>query len=81
GQLINVATGSVSFLLTMTGHERDIRNLAMVSGPITVACALWLIAIWGVSGAAYAMALGLTVHNLGALWMVRRRLGFYPLGW
>ena len=80
GQLINVATGSVSFLLNMTGHERDMRNVMMLSGPAAIVCALWFTAIWGVLGAAYAMALGLTLHNLGALWMVRRRLGFYPLG-
>ena len=80
GQLVNVATGSVSSLLYMTGHERDMRNVTMFSGPATVVCALWFTATWGVLGAAYATALGLTLHNLVALWMVRRRLGFYPLG-
>ena len=80
GQLINMATGSVSFLLNMTGHERDMRNVTMLSGPVTIVCALWLTAMWGVLGTAYAIALGLTLHNLGALWIVRCRLGFFPLG-
>jgi O-antigen/teichoic acid export membrane protein len=74
GQLINVATGSVSFLLNMTGHERDMRNVTMLSGPVTIVCALWFTAMWGVLGAAYAIALGLTLHNLGALWMEGRQM-------
>ena len=45
GQLINVATGSVSFLLNMTGHERDMRNVTMLSGPVTIVCALWF-SLW-----------------------------------
>jgi O-antigen/teichoic acid export membrane protein len=80
GQLINVATGSVGFLLNMTGHERDMRNVTLFSGPVTIVCAVWFTVTWGVVGAAYATALGLSLQNLGALWMVRRRLGFWPLG-
>jgi O-antigen/teichoic acid export membrane protein len=80
GQLINVATGSVGFLLNMTGHERDMRNVTMYSGPLTIVFAVWFTSSWGIVGAAYAMALGLSLQNLGALWMVKRRLGFWPLG-
>jgi O-antigen/teichoic acid export membrane protein len=80
GQLINVSTGSVGFLLNMTGHERDMRNVTLFSGPLTIICAVWFTASWGVLGAAYATALGLSLQNLGALWMVKRRLGFWPLG-
>jgi O-antigen/teichoic acid export membrane protein len=80
GQLINVSTGSVGFLLNMTGHERDMRNVTLFSGPLTIICAVWFTTSWGVLGAAYATALGLSLQNLGALWMVKRRLGFWPLG-
>jgi O-antigen/teichoic acid export membrane protein len=79
GHLVNVATGSVGFLLNMTGYERDMRNVTMFSGPLTIICAFWFTATWGVVGAAYATALGLSLQNLGALWMVRRRLGFWPI--
>jgi O-antigen/teichoic acid export membrane protein len=80
GQLINVATGSVGFLLNMTGHERDFRRVTLFSGPVSIFCAVWFASTWGAVGAAYATALGLSLQNLGALWMVRRRLGFWPLG-
>jgi O-antigen/teichoic acid export membrane protein len=80
GQLVNVTTGSVGYLLTMTGHERDMRQVSIISGPITVICAVWFTVCWGVTGAACATALGLSLKNLGALLMVKRRLGFWPLG-
>jgi O-antigen/teichoic acid export membrane protein len=81
GQFINVATGSVGFLLNMSGHERDMRRVTMFSGPLTMICALVFTLQWGVLGAATATALGLSVQNLLALGMVKKRMGFWPIGW
>ena len=32
GQFINAVTGSVGYILTMSGHEKDIRNIAILNG-------------------------------------------------
>lgn len=80
GQLVNVATGSVAYLLNMSGHERDFRRVTLFAGPLTIICAVWFTWQWGAIGAASATALGLSVQNLGALWMVKKRLGFWPIG-
>lgn len=80
GQFINVATGSVGYLLNMSGHERDFRRVTFFAGPLTVILSVLLIQHYGVLGAAIATAVGLSVQNLGALLMVRKRLGFWPLG-
>lgn len=80
GQFVNVATGSVGYLLTMSGHERDFRKVTFFSGPLTIVCAFIFIDQWGVLGAAYATALGLSTQNLLALLMVKRRMGFWPIG-
>lgn len=80
GQLINVITGSVGYLLQMSGHERDFRRVTLFAGPLTIVCAVLFTWQWGVVGAATATALGLSVQNIGALWMVRKRLGFWPVG-
>jgi O-antigen/teichoic acid export membrane protein len=80
GQFINVATGSVGYLLQMSGHERDFRRVTMFSGPLAIVCAVWFTWQWGAIGAASATAVGLSVQNLGALWMVKKRLGFWPVG-
>ncbi len=34
GQFVNVLTGTVAKLLSMTGHERDLRKLALFGGPL-----------------------------------------------
>jgi O-antigen/teichoic acid export membrane protein len=80
GQFINVATGSVGYLLNMSGHEKDYRRVTFFAGPLTVILCFILINQYGVLGAAIATAVGLSIQNLGALYMVKQRLGFWPLG-
>jgi O-antigen/teichoic acid export membrane protein len=80
GQFVNVATGSVGYLLSMSGHERDFRRVTLFSGPLTIILSYLFIVQWGVLGAAFAMAIGLSLQNLLALYMVKKRLGFWPIG-
>lgn len=80
GQFINVATGSVGFLLNMSGHERDFRRVTVFAGPLTIILSYYFIIQWGVLGAAIATSVGLSLQNIGALFMVRKRLGFWPIG-
>ncbi len=80
GQFIGVASGSVGYLLNMSGHERDFRRVTMFSGPITIILSYVFILQWGVLGAAIATAIGMSLQNIGALFMVRKRLGFWPVG-
>jgi O-antigen/teichoic acid export membrane protein len=80
GQFINVATGTVFDLLVMSGHEKDFRRVTFFSGPLTIILCLILIPIYGVTGAAVATAIGLSAQNIFAVFMVRKRLGFWPVG-
>tara|TARA_B110000196_G_scaffold320339_1_gene342074 strand:- start:1432 stop:2703 length:1272 start_codon:yes stop_codon:yes gene_type:complete len=80
GQFVAVASGSVTYLLNMSGHERDFRKVTLFVGPITILLSYIFISKWGVLGAAIATAVGLSLQNLGALFMVRSRLGFWPIG-
>ena len=79
GQFINVITGSVGFLLTMSGHERDMRNVVLFSGPLAIILALLLTPLYGVTGATVATAISVASQNLLAVAMVRKRLGFNTL--
>ena len=79
GQFINVMTGSVGFLLSMSGHERDLRNVVFICGPMAIILALILTPLYGVTGAAVATAIALASQNLLAVGMVKRRLGFNTL--
>jgi O-antigen/teichoic acid export membrane protein len=80
GQFINLATGSVGYLLNMSGHESDFRRVTFFAGPLTIILSYAFIMQWGVLGAAIATAVGLSVQNLLALYMVKKRLGFWPIG-
>ncbi|WP_122082663.1 lipopolysaccharide biosynthesis protein [Vibrio coralliirubri] len=79
GQFVNVITGSVGYLLNMTGHEKDMRNVVLFSGPLAIALALGLTSQFGLMGAAYATAISVATQNLLAVWMVKKRLGFNTL--
>jgi len=80
GQFVNVATGSVGYLLNMSGHEKDYRRVTLFAGPLTIVMSYALVIHCGVTGAAIATAVGLSLQNIGALFMVKKRLGFWPIG-
>lgn len=79
GQFVNVLSGSVGMLLMMCGYERDMRNIVIVSGIISVVLASSLIPHWGILGAAISTALTVIIQNLLAVVAVRKRLGFNTL--
>lgn len=78
-QLINVATGSVGFLLNMTGHEALMRNIALICNAIGLSMFFVLIPPFGPLGAAMALAFVLITQNLVALYFVWRKLGIWTL--
>ncbi|MFH4592275.1 oligosaccharide flippase family protein [Vibrio alginolyticus] len=80
GQLVNVATGSVGFLLLMSGHERTMKYITISSGMVSICLLVTLCQMFGVIGAAWAMAIGMAIQNLAALYFVKRYLGFFPIG-
>lgn len=80
GQLVNVATGSVGFLLLMSGHEKVMKYITIVSGIISISLLIILCQLFGVLGAAWAIAIGMAIQNLAALYFVKRYLGFFPVG-
>ena len=75
GQLINIATGPTGYLLSMSGHERILRNLLLVIAPITLALSVLLISAHGALGAAWAVCLSMVLQNLICCWQVKHRLG------
>lgn len=79
GQFFNVITGSVGYLLVMSNHEKDLRNVSLFSGPLAIVLAFVLTKEYDLIGAAYATAIALTTHNMLAVIMVKKRLGFNAL--
>jgi O-antigen/teichoic acid export membrane protein len=78
GQAANVATGSVGFILIMTGFTGVdlLDNLAGTA--LLVALAAALTAAFGIEGTAVAAAVSIATLNVVRLVQVRRRIGIQP---
>jgi len=79
GQFINVATGSVGYLLMMSGHERLMRNNVACMAIVNIFISLLLIPWLGVIGAAISTAISLAAVNLIAVVIAWRRLNIWTL--
>jgi O-antigen/teichoic acid export membrane protein len=75
GQLVNLATGPVGYLLAMTGHERTLRSVLLATLGLMLPLALILIPVFGANGAAAAVSLAMAFHNLVCCRLVARRVG------
>lgn len=79
GQFVNAVTGSVGFLLIMSGNERDMRTVTVISGLLAIALTLFMTSMYGVVGAAISTAIAIAAQNLLAVYYVKKRLGFNTL--
>jgi O-antigen/teichoic acid export membrane protein len=78
GQIVNAATGSVGFLLAMTGRERVSMRILVASLALNVVANLALVPRYGMLGAAVGTTLAMTVWNVAMVVAVRRSLGVMP---
>ena len=77
GQLVNVGTGSVGLLLSMTGHERYTLISRGGSTILSVVLNALLIPRWGIEGAAIATASSTILLNVENTIWVRKKLGIH----
>lgn len=75
GQMFNSLTGSVGFLLNMTGHEYDTLQGMAIAGVLNIGLNLLLTPRWGIFGAATAISISMIIWNGILWWRVRQRLG------
>jgi O-antigen/teichoic acid export membrane protein len=78
GQAANVATGSVGFILIMTGFTGLDLVDNLVGTVLLVGLAAALTAAFGIEGTAAAAAVSVAALNLVRLVQVRRRIGIQP---
>ncbi|MFP3868985.1 MAG: oligosaccharide flippase family protein [Desulfobacteraceae bacterium] len=81
GQFVNVGTGSVGYLLMMSGNERLLRNNLAFMALLNVLLNVALVPAWGALGAALATAVCLALTNLIAAYLVWSRLGIWTIPW
>ncbi len=75
GQFVSAASGSVGFLLTMTGHQNQAARIMAMTAVANLLLNLALIPLLGMIGAAIATASTTATWNVAMLVYARRRLG------
>jgi O-antigen/teichoic acid export membrane protein len=78
GQLVNCSTGSVGFLLLMSGNEKRLVRIQLAMAVVTVTLCLILVPRWGIAGAAMAAAIANAGSNAWCLVEVKKILGLFP---
>lgn len=78
GHVANVSLGMGDVVLNMTGHEKSVAFLSLVSVIVNVTAALLLIPLYGIIGAAASTSLSLLIWNLSLFVLMKRKLRFYP---
>jgi O-antigen/teichoic acid export membrane protein len=81
GQLVNVGTGSVGYLLIMTGNQTMLRNNTTIWAIANLVGNLILVPAYGAIGAATSTGVCLALMNIASWWMVRKRLNINTLGY
>jgi O-antigen/teichoic acid export membrane protein len=79
GHFFNVISGSVGFILIMSGNERDMRSITLFCGSFTIFLSFLLIPFYGAIGAAISTASSLILQNLISIIVVKKRLGFFTI--
>lgn len=78
GQLVNCGTGSVGYLLLMSGNEKQLVRIQMVMAVVTVVSCLVLVSRFGITGAAIATAACNVGTNTWCLVRVKKVLRLFP---
>jgi len=80
GQIVNTASGSVAYLLMMTGNEKDVMIASVYSVLTLVFAGMFLIPQMGLMGAAITAAISVVVMNVVGVIYVRLRMGVWVVG-
>ncbi|MDO6565139.1 flippase [Amphritea sp. 1_MG-2023] len=77
GQFINVASGSVGYILTMTDHENEMTKIMIITALINIVLSIVLIHIYSFIGVAVATAMSVSIWNIWAAITIKSKLGFW----
>lgn len=71
GQFVNAISGSVGFILQMTGKEKVFQNIILAAAALNIALNALLIPRYGINGAAFANMIALVFWNLSSVIFIK----------
>lgn len=79
GQFINVLTGSVGYMLSMSGYGKLLAYNTCSGAMLVLIAGFFLVPAYGVNGAALSGALGVLCQNVLGVMQVKKIHGFYTV--
>jgi len=76
GQLVNAATGCVGVFFNMTGAQKILRNIVVVTMLLSVGLSYILIPMYGIEGAAFVSMMTAILANVTSTLYIKFRLGY-----
>lgn len=77
-QFINIVTGPTAALLTMTGFEKDLKNILVVVGFFACSSTFLMTFFFGIGGALFSSFFTFLIQGILVAYYVNKRLGFTP---
>lgn len=77
--MLSAICGSVGILLQMTGYQNIYNKIIMAAAGLSIVLNLLLIPVWGITGAAIASSAAKIFQNLGASFVVYKKLGIFSV--
>ena len=79
GQFVNAASGSVGYILQMTGKQNVLSNIVFGASLINILLNYILIPKFGIYGAATASCVAVVILNLLPLFIIKKKYGFFTI--
>ena len=82
GQFVNSVSGSTGYFMNMTGHQKELRNIIIITSICSLLLSFFLIPRFGLYGAALDAAMCLALWNIWALIYIKKKyndsIGYMP---
>jgi len=79
GQVGNAMSGSVGYILQMTGKEKTVQNILLITLIINILLNFYFIPRYGIEGAAFSSAFSLLFWNIVMIVFVKRYYKIYSI--
>jgi O-antigen/teichoic acid export membrane protein len=79
GLFLNAISGSVAFILIMTGRQKIFQNIMICSVVFNIILNLYLIPRFGINGAAFAYVAALAFVNLSSVYYIKKELQIFTI--
>ncbi|WP_457571126.1 flippase [Desulfovulcanus sp.] len=78
-QFVNAISGSVGYILNMTGKEKMVFRIISISIVVNVLLNFFLIPRFGINGASFASLVSIMFWNIYFIWYIKKSYGFSTL--